>query len=707
MNTKQLILSYSFFFLIISVNSQQTNNWYFGGHLGLSFNPVGNSFPTPVFNSAMNAPEGCSAISDKSGSLLFYTNGVTVYNRNHQVMLNGDNLSGHSSAFQSSVIVPVPNTDSLFYIFTSDASENNYANGYRYSIVNMKHDNGKGEMITKNVLLYSPCCERLTAARHGNGVDVWVITNDKGSNIFRAWLITCNGLQPSPVISTVGAVLNQTADMFFGCMKVSPDGKQLCQTHFPVTDGFTNENFFQLFDFNNVTGIISNPIMITVPNNQYYACEYSPDSKLLYVSKAQSNEIDQFESTLGTAGAITSSRIPIPADFGFYGLQLAPDNRIYVSRLSSLLSAIDLPDKNGVGCNFEKDKISLGGYCGINLPACINDLATNNNIGYQVMDSCNTKVQFFGLTTMGGILQWFWDFGDGVTSTLQNPLHIFSSNQLQTVKLKITSSTECGLVERSINFFPGGAFADADFDFAPRCDSDYVRFINKSILFPEDGQYIWDFGDGSGSTQKDPIHSYTTAGNFVVRLKAISGQACFDDSATKTLNLQLLNIQAPPDQVVDEGRPVQLFVTGGGSSFSWSPTTWLSDPTAQNPVATPFDDIMYIVTASNDAGCKDVDSVFIHVNPMNDIFVPSAFTPDNDGLNDMLRPFFGLKYSLIEFTIYNRWGEKIFITSEKGKGWDGKLNGRLQSPGSYVWSIKVKNKDGKIIQKTGVVTLIR
>jgi gliding motility-associated-like protein len=116
---------------------------------------------------------------------------------------------------------------------------------------------------------------------------------------------------------------------------------------------------------------------------------------------------------------------------------------------------------------------------------------------------------------------------------------------------------------------------------------------------------------------------------------------------------------------------------------------------------------MYIVTASNDAGCKDVDSVFIHVNPVSDIFVPSAFTPNNDGLNDIVKPFFGLKYSLAAFTIYNRWGEKIFTTSEKGKGWDGKLNGRLQSSGSYVWSITVKNKDGKIIQKTGVVILIR
>src|SRR6185369_955314 len=177
MDFKKLIL-----FLLICIDlsaySQQNNNWYFGAQAGLNFN---GAVPSTLSNGAMNAPEGCSSISDKSGNLLFYTNGVTVYNRNHQTMLNGTALLGHVSAFQSCVIVPVPNTDSLFYIFTTDAWENNFANGYRYHIVNMNHDNGKGEVVFKNGSLSAPSCERLTAARHANGVDVWVIGNDKSS----------------------------------------------------------------------------------------------------------------------------------------------------------------------------------------------------------------------------------------------------------------------------------------------------------------------------------------------------------------------------------------------------------------------------------------------------------------------------------------------------------------------------------------------
>jgi hypothetical protein len=125
----------------------------------------------------MVAPEGSSSICDANGQLLFYSNGETIYNRNHNIMLNGDKLSGNISSVQSCLIVPVPGNDSIYYLFTSDAIENGYTKGYSYSIVNMRRDNGNGEVIVKNTLLYAPSTERLTAARHANAVDIWVITN--------------------------------------------------------------------------------------------------------------------------------------------------------------------------------------------------------------------------------------------------------------------------------------------------------------------------------------------------------------------------------------------------------------------------------------------------------------------------------------------------------------------------------------------------
>ena len=105
---------------------QLSNTWYFGYESGLDFDPSpGTSIPAVLTDGKMTADEGCSSISDSTGRLLFYTNGTKIYNRQHQIMSNGDGLMGHTSALQSSIIVPWPGNDSLYYVFTTDAYENN------------------------------------------------------------------------------------------------------------------------------------------------------------------------------------------------------------------------------------------------------------------------------------------------------------------------------------------------------------------------------------------------------------------------------------------------------------------------------------------------------------------------------------------------------------------------------------------------------
>src|SRR4030095_2098234 len=193
------------FFCFSGLFGQQNNMWYFGRKAGLNFNPIGtNPIPSRITGSAMDSNEGTASVCDNSGNLLFYTNSLTIYNRNNVVMLNGDNLLGNISTVQSAIIVPQPGNDSIYFVFTADAVENNYANGYRYSIVNMKRAAGLGEVISKNNVLWNSCTERMTAVRHADGVSVWLITNDNSSNTFRSWLITCTGIQPAPVVSNVG-----------------------------------------------------------------------------------------------------------------------------------------------------------------------------------------------------------------------------------------------------------------------------------------------------------------------------------------------------------------------------------------------------------------------------------------------------------------------------------------------------------------------
>ena len=119
---RKLLLLISYFLLLLQCEGQQYNTWYFGGHAGISFNPGGASLPYTLTDGINTAYEGNASISDASGKILFYTNGRNIYNRTHQVMMNGNNLLGHHSAVQSSLIIPVPNNDSIYYIFTADAS---------------------------------------------------------------------------------------------------------------------------------------------------------------------------------------------------------------------------------------------------------------------------------------------------------------------------------------------------------------------------------------------------------------------------------------------------------------------------------------------------------------------------------------------------------------------------------------------------------
>jgi gliding motility-associated-like protein len=115
----------------------------------------------------------------------------------------------------------------------------------------------------------------------------------------------------------------------------------------------------------------------------------------------------------------------------------------------------------------------------------------------------------------------------------------------------------------------------------------------------------------------------------------------------------------------------------------------------------------YKVTARNEAGCSDTDSVFITVNPMPGIYVPSGFTPNNDGKNDVFRPILTKEFSLQEFTIYNRWGEKIFTTSEKGTGWNGKFKGLIQDTGVYIWVLRgTDTRNGKKHEMKGTFVIL-
>jgi hypothetical protein len=239
------------FFLCGSLFAQnEAAIWYFGQNAGLDFN---SGAPVALTDGALVTQEGCATISDATGSLLFYTDGITVWNRNHVPMPNGTDLLGDPSSTQSGIIVPYPGNIELYYIFTvHDAGE---LEGLQYSMVDMSLNGGLGDVTTKNIPLATPVAEKLTAVEHANGTDIWVVAHGYGNNDFLAYLVTPTGLVTTPVVSSVGEILPilPNGQGTRGYMKISPNGQFLVT----VSNG---TRLRELFRFDSFSGQVSDVI---------------------------------------------------------------------------------------------------------------------------------------------------------------------------------------------------------------------------------------------------------------------------------------------------------------------------------------------------------------------------------------------------------------------------------------------------------------
>jgi gliding motility-associated-like protein len=156
------------------------------------------------------------------------------------------------------------------------------------------------------------------------------------------------------------------------------------------------------------------------------------------------------------------------------------------------------------------------------------------------------------------------------------------------------------------------------------------------------------------------------------------------------------------------GQSLQLNGSGG-NIYAWSPTTWLSNPNSRTPVIAPESDIEYkVLVTANPPGCSGTASVKIKVFLLPpSLYVPTVFSPNGDGTNDILVPqALGLR-KMKFFRIYNRWGQLVFETSELNKGWDGTYKNTPQDPGTFVWAAEAETYKGEVIKQKKYVVLVR
>lgn len=391
---------------------KQANNWYFGNSAAITFNTTA---PSALTNSAMSTNEGVASISDTSGRLLFYTNGLTIYNRNHSAMNNGTGLLGDAISAQSAVVVPMPGNDSLYYVFTIPDWQNSSGKYFRYSIVDMKRNSGLGSVVVKNRLINTVSKEQITAVNHADGYRVWVITHEVGSNRFFSYLLTDTGLNMQAVVS--GSGMRYTGNNRFGYLKASHNGKLLCTT----LGGGTNDTTIQLFDFNPNNGVISNPRTLAWSGVQTsaYSCEFSFKDSFLYTASFNGADIYQYHLRSLNTVAIRNSRRVVSSGGNTKGcIQMGPDKKIYICQSgSNALAVLHAPDSMGSSSRFQNNYISLGTgrIARIGLPNFIQSFFLENDFNY-TRNCINDTTLFITVRKVSDSVHW--DFGDSVSGKL-------------------------------------------------------------------------------------------------------------------------------------------------------------------------------------------------------------------------------------------------------------------------------------------------
>lgn len=378
---RKIIINLTLTFLPFILFSQnQGKIWYFGNTAGLNFN---TNPPTALTNGQMSTNEGCATICDTAGQLIFYTDGISVWNKNHVKMPNGQGgastLGGDPSSTQSGIIVPYPGQPNKYIIFTTSAYSNSNA---KYSVVDISLNSGLGdvELSSRATTLLNGVGEVVQATISANGNFWWIVVLKNNSNSYYAYKLTSTGVDiNNPVISNAGTSI-PTAGCI-GYLKFNGANNKMVRA-----DYFAS--YFEIFDFNSATGVISNPIKIT--QTSAYGAEFSPNGRYLYISGIPGT-LTQYDLNAGTtASAISASAVNIGASASYGAIQSAADGKLYVCVIgASSLGVISSPNSSGIASNYNSTGQSLGGRTAtLGLPNIISSFVST---GPPVLNNLNVS----------------------------------------------------------------------------------------------------------------------------------------------------------------------------------------------------------------------------------------------------------------------------------------------------------------------------
>ena len=334
---------------------------------------------------------------------------------------------------------------------------------------------------------------------------------------------------------------------------------------------------------------------------------------------------------------------------------------------------------------------------------------------FLLSDTCTDKalgIQDRSSSTFGVVSRWSWTLDRNIPSTDQQPVFSNLSQGPHQLRLAVSSIYDCmsDTITKNFSIVPTSVVTLTAND---GCWKQPLGFFGNQVdSFTTITQWNWKFGDGLTSHEQNPVHVYSQAGTRILHLTVTADNGCVSNDVTRQIHIEDIYVDAGKDTSVQANTPFRLNANWTGDFkgvpvLTWSPQHGLSTTDGNDPTGILQNDQVYYLTAITDIGCKTVDSIKIRVFTSAGVLVPSAFTPNHDGLNDLLRPRYNGIKSLNYFSVYDRWGELVFKTSDMAKGWDGTVNGKLQGNGTFVWIVSAEGFDGKKFQLKGTTTIIK
>ena len=326
--------------------------------------------------------------------------------------------------------------------------------------------------------------------------------------------------------------------------------------------------------------------------------------------------------------------------------------------------------------------------------------------------SCVDSVYSFTSATLSGAVpsNWYWNFGDGQTVNITST-HLANHNYtVPAISLRVRHAVTYGgcpsdTTDQIISAIFGNPSANFTIDSDTLCENLPVKI--SGVGSADISVWNWDFGNGLGNQVPTFSRIYPTAGNYTVKLFVQNAGGCKSALQSAPLNIAVAPVvDAGPDIYLRPGESKTINASIANASlynFLWTPATFLNSSVILNPITSALNPLLYTIMAVNKtSGCVDYDSVDVKI--VTTIFVPNAFSPNGDNINDVWGIPALQSYPEAVVTIYNRYGQKIFESLGYTKAWDGTYKGKKQPMGSYVYLIKPTANAVEYLK--GTVTII-